>query len=1643
MATASPSPLAPSAETTNGVKLRRLLVDGGTTVLRTVFDGIHPPKKLAANLHLEKNKSALDGLFGEGFLTAQQRILLFPSDGSKPDSKTFDISLLFLLLTEICDLSPPRTGWNHNPHAKDRSIAANLVRIRLFRNNLFHPSKTCIDTRLFNELWKQISGVLVSLGLDQAEINRLKTERCGEEDYLDILFKWADREKDIKLKLEGVCQSQTKMMKAVVEQQNIFQDVKTAVETVCQAQQEQQKILQDTMLAVETAAEKVCQTQQEQQKILQDTKLAVETAAEKVCQTQQKHCTLLQHANTKLEQAHETQENTKSKLETIHQSAAKTRETVERVYHTQLEDHETLQDNNSKLDNVYQSQVKTQDTVERLRQTQLEDRETLQYSKSTLQALRGTQSKAQDMFERFHQIEQEDREMLHKLHHTQSKTQQIVQGVVKTQEEHFETLQAVKQVVDSLKEGRDAGAEEQVLQNLAKSEFKGDIEYLVGRYQEGTREWVFNEVENWLDDRNSENRVMVISANAGMGKSVISAVICKRMKEAGRLSGSHFCQYDNARYRNPQLMLQSLACHLYHALPEYKQALVKQLSRNLGKDLNNMDVKELFALLFKEPLSTVADPGRNMLMVIDGLDESDYQERNELLNVLANHLCKLPCWIRFLCTTRPERNIAEALKHLKPFQLESNDDKNMEDIKHFIENSTQHLIKPEKKDAILEKLVEKSEGLMLYAYFLVVFIEENKSVLDQENLNDSLPLAISSAYHSYFKRLENELKNELGVNEDIFLKLVSAVTASREPLPIDFVSKLLVPNSSSPLARRKVLKAISSVSSLLPIRDGCLHVIHKSVKDWLIDASCCGEHDFTMDEKDGHRILASLCADELDHLKQKGIRDAQFSATEKYALHHGVQHLLQLDENLGSRSLEECVPTYVTDLELLYGKISVNNSIAAEEILWLQSLELFRTLSANTRDLLNTLIVLLRRHFSTFTDHPHLIFQTLLNEGGPLLSAMASNVLQRKYPEIPYLEFMNKEMQEGAVFARFQCSSQVACFDVSPQLDFMVCECVNRTIQLWSLRTGEQLWTRPLKVEKLFTYLFFRRVPRTSSSFSGVVSFYRSVVFHPTKKVVLPGVLSHAYDFNGELKPFFPKSHCSFTVCSISGDKTTILTDCPDDGKCIIMWSLKNGSEITRITRDENVLSFAWSKDGKLLAISHASGRIAIIDVVDRFKTLGQTDLRDVCGMIRFSPDGRSLLCVHLSIDTEMHSILRLNINITKHLTCRVVDVLEKPSVTWEFESRSEGGFLLGDPLSRVLEGEVGGIISYRNFDFVLDKHTVLRRNYGFVEMLNINQRHQSKRDVADTAVLQIVFSLSGEIIYVASSDDPFPTTTVTAWNVSSSELIAEKKFDVSWSSCNCLLAVKGGVLIVSEMCTLQMWNFDLSKCVRCWTNIGSVTDVVPISEERVACETKERKVIILDTTSEEILSTIQIGLTSYLLACNSRFQILTWENDDYSLRLWDRKTTFWEKQCVYYSLGRFSPAETFVISYCELKRQGRIVVLDAVSGNTLHVLCSTCHPVLVLGCEFVSDEECVVISKVPPFEEWRVQLFNVKSGDLLSNLPLSYLQPSMLPMRVVNCLAASPCKRLISVHPSGTKHGYELIQVRLPGGEDSRKTKW
>ena len=359
----------------------------------------------------------------------------------------------------------------------------------------------------------------------------------------------------------------------------------------------------------------------------------------------------------------------KSQLKGIHQYQVETGQTVDEVRQSQLEDRKILQDNNTKLEGVHDVQTETRKTVDEVRHTQLEE-------KRIQDIKRGNVLKYQSVAVTQKTIDEK------------RQTQLGYRGAVRDNKVY-------SKLQEDVEVQREKNRENEILKKLAKIETLKNVRNHAARYVEGTRLSIFSAVESWLNDRSCPNRVMVISGSAGMGKSVISAVICEKMQDAGRLAGSHFCQHDRARHRNPKVMLQSLASQLCDILPEYKKALVEKLSRNLGVEINNMEVKDLFEVLFEEPLASLNDSSLAYLMVIDGLDESEFQGRNELLDVIANYFQGLPLWIRFLVTTRPEINIAENLKNLHPLQLDPNVEENVKDIYLCFEKQISHLLQSE------------------------------------------------------------------------------------------------------------------------------------------------------------------------------------------------------------------------------------------------------------------------------------------------------------------------------------------------------------------------------------------------------------------------------------------------------------------------------------------------------------------------------------------------------------------------------------------------------------------------------------------------------------------------------------------------------------------------------------------------------------------------------------------------------------------------------------------------------------------------------------------------------------------------------------------------------------------------------------
>ena len=165
MATAAAPSFHSTKETTNYARLCRLLVDVSAHILRDTFDKRRPTGDLNAVLSSPPVHAVLQSLRKKRILSPFQWVKLYPAIKSAVSSKNFDITLLMVLLRNICGLVRPATGWDTLPPATDTTLEADIVRIKCYRNTVYgHASEASVDDPSFNQYWQDIQGALVRLG---------------------------------------------------------------------------------------------------------------------------------------------------------------------------------------------------------------------------------------------------------------------------------------------------------------------------------------------------------------------------------------------------------------------------------------------------------------------------------------------------------------------------------------------------------------------------------------------------------------------------------------------------------------------------------------------------------------------------------------------------------------------------------------------------------------------------------------------------------------------------------------------------------------------------------------------------------------------------------------------------------------------------------------------------------------------------------------------------------------------------------------------------------------------------------------------------------------------------------------------------------------------------------------------------------------------------------------------------------------------------------------------------------------------------------------------------------------------------------------------------------------------------------------
>lgn len=179
----------------NFFRLIFLLIETGRKSLQYIFQTRY---RGPLDYFLKQNEQKLKNLYygKQKIINTTQWNLMFPT----ARIAEWDISLLCILLTNVCCLCPPKKGWGEKPDVTDQSISADIVRLRFYRNEWQgHVSKAAFTDADFNILWKDIETVILRLSnntlkKDVDSIANVSFERNLCQNLLEGTKQWVQQE---------------------------------------------------------------------------------------------------------------------------------------------------------------------------------------------------------------------------------------------------------------------------------------------------------------------------------------------------------------------------------------------------------------------------------------------------------------------------------------------------------------------------------------------------------------------------------------------------------------------------------------------------------------------------------------------------------------------------------------------------------------------------------------------------------------------------------------------------------------------------------------------------------------------------------------------------------------------------------------------------------------------------------------------------------------------------------------------------------------------------------------------------------------------------------------------------------------------------------------------------------------------------------------------------------------------------------------------------------------------------------------------------------------------------------------------------------------------------------------------------------
>ena len=357
---------------------------------------------------------------------------------------------------------------------------------------------------------------------------------------------------------------------------------------------------------------------------------------------------------------------------------------------------------------------------------------------------------------------------------------------------------------------------------------EADITFFAARHDEDTRQWLFKDFDKWFSDP-GDSRAYVLLGDAGIGKSVIAGALTQRARNKGHLGAAYFCRHNDGTRNNPRYLVGTIARQLCDCNSEISTFVGGEDGVKMMLADSKLGVKELFTKLLEEPLGKCAPCQQRKLVIIDALDETEYESREDFLYVIKNALPRLPQWLLFFITSRPEDTVQSRLEKYNPcIRICAGDSdeqgfyqQHEQDIQLFLQKKTDFSY----ISYSVEQVTKKCNGLFLYAYYIAKVLKESNSHRVSQQ-TDLFPGDIDEFFQENFQRVFDK------IGADLYSKLFGCIIAAPSPLPISFISYILNREKSN-FDEQEAVDAVSLF--VVQTSDGTVKFLHNLIPVWLTD----------------------------------------------------------------------------------------------------------------------------------------------------------------------------------------------------------------------------------------------------------------------------------------------------------------------------------------------------------------------------------------------------------------------------------------------------------------------------------------------------------------------------------------------------------------------------------------------------------------------------------------------------------------------------------------------------------------------------------------------------------------------------------------------------------------------------------------